>query len=199
MNTIRLLAVLNIFAGFAAASGYCSLVVEVTAPNGKRPAANITVTEQNGRELYQMAEGRDATFCDLGLRPVTVKVGGDGTCDQVIVREVPLYWQKTNHLKVVYDVTPCLVESVHVFRFCTYLFRISDSDGKWIPDASILVAPGDRVLRSDTSGRVRADVPLGDITASVGAPGFADQTFHDECNSRKAAETQEQIVHLERK
>ena len=195
-NTLRLLAFFCIFGGASAAADYCSLIVEVTAPNGKKPAANIMVTEQNGRELYQLAEGRDAQFCDLGLRPVTVKVGGDRTCDQVIIRDVPLYWQKTKFLKVIYDIIPCLVDSPHVFRFCTYLFRVSEPGGKWIPSASIMVMPGDRTLKTDTSGRVRVDVRPGAITASISAPEYTTQTFDGTCTAEKAAEPQEILIRL---
>jgi hypothetical protein len=199
MITLRLLTVLCSFAAAASASGYCSLIVEVRTPDGKRPTANVTVTEQNGRELYQLAEGQDARFCGLGLRPVTVKVGGDRTCNQVVINDVPLYWQKTHYLKVLYDIMPCLVESTHVFRFCTYLFRISDDAGKWISGASVQVAPGDRLLRSDDYGRARVDAEIGAIIAAISAPGYTARSFDSTCTPEKAVEQHEEPIRLTRK
>src|ERR1700722_6017722 len=122
MRDLTILTALFTLTLAASAADYCSLTVEVRTPDGKRPEANVTVLQHDGHELYQMAERGDARFCGLGLRPVTVKVGGDGTCNQVVVHDVPLYWEKEHHVKVVYDVMPCLVEPPKVRRFCTYLF-----------------------------------------------------------------------------
>jgi len=189
------------FAAIASASGdYCSLVVEVVAPNGKRPTADVTVIEQNGRKLEQLSEGQDAKFCDLGLLPVSVKVGDDVTCNQVIVSEVPLSWLKTYHLKVIYDLKPCLKDLPHLpTPFCTYLFRISDTAGKWISGASAQVMPGNLTLASDTSGRVSVDTNLGSVTATISAAGYSTRSFDSTCTVAKSAEPEEAFIRLSRK
>src|SRR5271165_4175820 len=122
MITARGLFILWVFIAFArGASDYCSLVVEVVAPDGKRPISLVTVTEQNGRKLEQLQRGQDVRFCDLGILPVTVKVGGDDTCNQVVVNEVPMFWQKTYHSKITYDPRPCLEDTAHpLVSACTY-------------------------------------------------------------------------------
>lgn len=200
MSTARALLTMGVFAVLAVASGdYCSLVVEVQAPNGKRPIALVSVTEQNGRTLEQLRRGQDARFCDLGVRPVTVKVGADDTCNQVIVKEVPLSWQKTNHLRITYDPKPCLDDTVHpLVPTCTYLLRISDDTGKWISGASVSWGSGDLMLKTDDAGRVIVDAKLGSVKATITAPGYVTRPFDSACDSAKATEPQEELIKLTR-
>ncbi len=186
-------------AGPVLASDYCSLVVDVVTPGGKRPVADVTVIEQNGRKQNQIVKGREARFCDLGVSPVNVKVGGDGTCNQVTVNNVPLSWQKTYRLKITYDPEPCLEESPHLSRFCTYVFRISDTSGTWISGASVRVMPGDFTLTTDAAGRASSDVKIGKVSAVITAPGFSTESVDTTCNAQGAAEPQDVFVRLARR
>jgi hypothetical protein len=198
MNSVKLILVLGLVtAAQAAPAGYCSLVVSVTDPNGKRPTAIITVIEQGGRTIDGFSEGRDVRFCDLGLLPVTVKVGADDSCNQVTVNNVPMSWLQTYHLKITYDLRPCLEDKPRVpSPFCTYLFRISDSTGKWVTDASVHVEPINLTLKSDDSGRVSVDMKLGSVAATIDAPGYATQSFASMCTLAKAYEPQEALIKL---
>jgi len=201
MITANAWLLLSAFAPLAAASGgYCSLVVDVVTPNGKKPVALVGVTEQNGRKLELLQRGQAARFCDLGVRSVTVKVGGDDTCNQVVVNDVPMFWQKTYHLKVTYDPEPCLRDTAHALvPTCTYLLRVSDDAGKWISGASVLLVPGNLTLKSDDSGRVIFDAKLGSAAATITAPGFTEKSFDSNCTTAKAAEPQEDLITLIRK
>lgn len=60
----------------------CSLVVRAVAPDGRRVEAPISVTEMSGRTEDRDPSEEDARFCDLGILPVTVNVGGEGSCNQ---------------------------------------------------------------------------------------------------------------------
>jgi hypothetical protein len=133
------------------------------------------------------------------VRPVTVKVGADDTCNQVVVHEVPLSWHKTYRLRITYDPKPCLEDTVHpLVPTCTYLLRVSDGTGKWISGASILWASGKLALESDGSGRAIADAKLGPVTATISAPGYLTQSFEGTCTAAKATETQEELIKLGR-
>jgi len=201
MKATRILLALAAFVVLATASGdYCSLVVEVVTPDGERPIALISVVEQNGRKLEQLRRGQDARFCDLGILPVTVKVGGDDTCNQVVVNGVPLSWQETHHMKITYDPKPCLEDTAHpLVPTCTYLFRVSDGAGKWIPGASIIWASGNFALKSDDSGRAIVDAKLGSVKATISAPGYLTQSIDRTCTAAKATEPQEELIKLSRK
>src|SRR6476620_12762089 len=87
-------------------TGLLLATVRVIAPNNRRPGVAVSVVEKNGRIQEQDQEKSDLRFCDLGGLPVTVKVGEDGTCNQVIVREVPVGWEEPYFLSVFYDPVP---------------------------------------------------------------------------------------------
>ena len=86
----------------------CSLVIRVLAPDGLRPEVTITVRERNGRTEQKDQEDKDVRFCDLGILPVEVKVGSDGMCNAVTVRNVPVSLDDTFLLNVTYDPVPCM-------------------------------------------------------------------------------------------
>lgn len=198
MKTIRLLLLtLSAAASAAGAADYCSLVVRVVDPNGRRPTAEVTVTEQGGRKLTQIEEGNDAKFCDLGLRPVTVDVGDVGTCNQVRISDVPLTWNATYHLKITYDPVPCLKEPPHILpRYCTFLFRVEDDRGKWVPGAAVAVMPSGLTLKTDIAGRASFDPDLGSFSVTISASGYSGRSFERTCTPEKSREPQEEIVKL---
>src|SRR5271166_4987070 len=89
---------------------YCSLVVKIIDPQGRRRDARITVEEKDGRNVIKEAETGEAKYCDLGIFPVTVTIGHP-ECNQVVIRNVPLTWDMTTNTTAIYDVKPCQVDS----------------------------------------------------------------------------------------
>jgi hypothetical protein len=138
-----------------AGQDYCSLTVRVVTPDGRRPQVSVSVQEANGRVVEKDHESRDVRFCDLGGLPVTVKVGGSDTCNQVIVREVPIAWNEPYLLKVTYDPEPCLVCLPPPPRpICRVVFRIADRAGGWVPGAAINIShPAATSKITDSFGR----------------------------------------------
>ena len=99
LHSLKLAAVLiALGSDWALAADYCSLVVRVVSPEGDRPEVLVSVREKDGRLIAPDPTSGDVRFCDLGMRPVTVRVGADDTCNQVTVANVPLWWHETlNH------------------------------------------------------------------------------------------------------
>lgn len=168
----------------AAAQEYCSLTVGVLAPNGLRPRVSITVQEKDGRIEDREQVSTDARFCDLGGLPVTVKVGDEGTCNQVIVRDVPVAWQEPYLLRVTYDPEPCLRDLPRpVNPACRVIFRVANPAGDWASKARIVVlGPRQLTLEADSLGRASFIVSPGQTvtgtaksTGGAGAAKFAFQ------------------------
>ena len=166
-----------------AAQDYCSLTVRVTAPNGRRPGVAVSVIEKNGRIQEQDQEKSDLRFCDLGGLPVTVKVGEDGTCNQVIVREVPVGWEEPYFLSVLYDPVPCLHDLPRSpVPTCRVVFRVKDSTGQWVPGATINIAqPVTKELRTDRFGRSSLLIKLGDSVTGIAINQQASAHFKYQC------------------
>ena len=151
--------------------------MRVVTPNGLRPEVAVSVEEKNGHIQEQEPTSKDAQFCDLGGLPVTVRVGYDGSCNQVIVREVPVVWREPYLLRVMYDPTPCNRDLPRPpVPVCRMVFRVSGSDGKWLERARIeILQPTLVELRTDKFGRaslvakadqeVRGSVSMGDRVA----------------------------------
>jgi hypothetical protein len=179
------------------ADDYCSLVVRVLDPKGRRPETIVSVHERNGRMIETEPTNKDATFCDLGLTSVTVKVGADGTCNQVIVNNVRLYWRETSHLTVTYDWELCDQEPVPSAT-CIILFRISDVNGKWLERSSINFAePRIPAKQTDSAGRARTVVGAGQrASGTVTAAGYVTKTFSSSCS--RSEPLREELIKLER-
>ena len=144
----------------------------------------VSVIEKNGRreEKSQDTSG-DVQFCDLGILPVTVVVGQKG-CNQIVVKDVPLSWRQPYTLHVTWDWEPCQKDAVPPPKpLCQVLFRIADSDGKWIKKAAVtLREPALPQLRTDSAGRVFFIVGLNDrVRGTVGAPGYVLKKFSFAC------------------
>jgi hypothetical protein len=181
----------------AMSDNYCSLVVQVVAPNGKRPAADVRVTEENGRKLDQITDGMDARFCDLGVRPVTVEVGSAGTCNQVRVNSVPLAWGETYHLKITYDPVPCLRDLPHISpRYCTYVFRVQNEQGKWLPNATLSISPAGLSQRTDNAGRAMFTPAIGPFMLKIRAAGYGARSLEGNCTPAESHEPQERLIQL---
>ena len=194
---VAILAVLSYW-GACAAEPYCSLHVEATAPNGKRPVVLVKVIEPNGRTTTKFQRSQDVQFCNLGILPVTVQVGPDNSCNEVVVHEVPVQWQEPYHLKVTYD--PCAERAP---RFpspemvgCEFLFRVTDTAGGPIAGAFVQIQPSSIKEDTDAYGRALVGVKVGDFTAAISASGYTEQTFRTSCTREKSGEPQEQWIKL---
>ncbi len=195
--TKALVLIMFVTAPAIASTDYCSLIVQVISPNGKRPTAEVSVVDESGRTTSQIEEGKDARFCDLGLRPVTVEVGGRDTCNQVTVSGVPLAWNETYHLKVTYDPMPCLKDSPHILpAYCTYLFRVKNENGTPIARATLLVLPSNLSLKTDSAGRASFDPSLGPFSVTINFPGYSSRSFEGTCTPAKSREPQEEVIKL---
>jgi hypothetical protein len=169
----------------AGAADVCSLTVRVLSPGGKRLVVPVSVEEQNGRVQEKDQNGADVQFCDLGILPVTVKVGSDTLCNQVTVKDVPITWERSYLLVVTYDPDSCSrLEYVPMpVPTCPILFRVSDSIGSWIPGASIKIsAPASYVLKTDIHGRAYFLAKVEDkLSGTVRAPGYNTTDFTATC------------------
>ena len=149
-------------AGCLFGQNVCSLAVRVLSPDGKRPEVAVSVEEKSGRREEVDQEDSDVQFCDLGGLPVTVKVGDDGTCNQVVIRGVPVSWNQPYLLVVTYDPEACPkdVPSSPV-PTCRIVFRVSNTRGEWIKGAMIKIdQPSPTELKADLFGRASFVVAL---------------------------------------
>jgi hypothetical protein len=166
------------------AQSFCSLTVRALYPDGQPADAMVSVQEKSGRIESVRQTAKDVRFCDLGALPVTVKVGLDSTCNQVVIHNVPLTWNATTHLTVTYDIDPCLVEKPPPpSPVCRIVFRIADTTGKWISGIPInLSAPAPTTLQTDEFGRASFLAKLGDrIDGSVDGEGYVPVSFNASC------------------
>ena len=194
-----LLLVLGSLHGIAVAD-YCSLAVRVLSPEQRRPVdVLVSVREKSGRVVEKETTTEDVRFCGLGITPVTVTVGGD-TCNQVVVRDVPLEWNEQYLLTVTYDPEPCMPERPPApVPVCQVLFRVSDSKGNWIEKASIHFqgSSGLPPMETDSAGRALGVLKLGDkITGAVDSRGYASKPFSVSCS--RSDPVREQSIKLER-
>jgi hypothetical protein len=166
------------------ADGACSLVVRVLLPDGRRPHVPITVVEQSGRVDEKHQEDHDVRFCDLGILPVTVKVGSAGMCNQTAIENVPMSFGESYLLLVTYDALACVDTVRPPVPLCQVLFRVSDTTGTWMPNLPItLSSPVQRILRTDQFGRAFFGAKSGDkIVGSLTSLGLRDVNFGWECS-----------------
>lgn len=180
------------------AQEYCSLRVKVVAPNGKRPEAQVEIREKNGRRIEkEQAPGHDVTFCDLGIRPVTVIVGLK-ECE-VVVSDVYLRRGKPYTLRVVYDQENCMDERPPTpTPYCETLLRVNSQDTKWVKGATVKFDGRTWVpLQTDEAGRALFSIGKGDsVQGSVSAPRFETTKFSVGCSEPKS---QEKILMLRKK
>lgn len=158
------------------AQEYCSLRVRVLTPDGHRPAVSVYVEEKGGRQEEGEQDRGDVSFCDLGGLPVTVRVGEEGSCNQATIRNVPVAWDEPYTLTVIYDPTPCLRDLPRApVPTCRTVFRVADSDGKWVRGATInLTQPTAARIRTDRFGRASFVTKLGDcLQGAIDSPGQA--------------------------
>jgi hypothetical protein len=168
-----------------AAQDFCSLKVRVLTPNGQRLEVPIAVREKNGRNIEKkQGLAEDVKFCDLGISPVTITVGLKG-CYEIVVNEVPLFWKEPYTLKVIYDYKPCQRDLLPPPEpLCEVLFRIRDSNGRWVNSAKIDIdEPHKSRLQTDNAGRGHLFVKVAQtLRGTVSATGYATKNFSFECS-----------------
>jgi len=166
------------------AADHCSLQVTVTDPAGKPVTARVLVEEKNGWRVELPAQPVPAKFCGLGITAVTVTVGDLG-CDQVVVRNVPLEWDETTNLSVVYDEAPCRGEAPPVAA-CTFLLRFvsgghEPAGGAWFQQHK----PFSESHQADEFGRILIRIPAGqDLLGLASASGFKPTQVSISCESK---------------
>src|SRR6185312_6253557 len=139
----------------SAAERYCSLTVTVSSTTGARVEAFVSVQDQSGRVTEKETEAGKGTaeFCDLGITTVTVKVGDDGSCNQVVVKNVPLVWEETQRLAVTYQPDACPADSPRLAPLkCALMIRVQDATGA-VPNAAIKGSEDLSTQTSDEYGR----------------------------------------------
>lgn len=176
----------------------CSLVVRALTPSGERPKVPISVREGNGRFEEKYQDGDDVGFCDLGILPVTVTVGSDSMCDQVIIQGVQVSIDETHLLRVTYDPEGCGERIPPPLPACVVLFRVADLDGNWVPGALIRVTnPAPAEQFADKHGRVLFEVRVGvTFRANVSKAGWRSQDITWTCPD---SDPHERVVKLEKR
>lgn len=183
--------------GVASASPKCSLRVRVVSPDGRRPEAPISVRERDGHVTEKDQEEGDVSFCDLGILPVDVTVGSDGMCNQVTVRDVPISLERSYVLQVTYDPDACTERIPPPVPVCDVLFRVSDTNGDWLPGATVaLKRQNGPEKHTDEYGRAELVIRLGEtISGSVGHQGFQSAPFSLSCT--RSGPRQEKRISLQ--
>ena len=172
---------------------YCSLTVRVMGPEGQPLVASVTVRNHAGnRRTDRTSESGMAEFCDLGIKPVDVIVGGDG-CGEVTIRDVELVWGKTIVLPVTYS--PCWLRGDGPpMTACLILLRFSDKQGLPISDVTIRTRSGDYPGVSDRYGRILTLTGFGTtLEGTASGAGFQNKTFAILC-SRSEAVIEREVV-----
>jgi hypothetical protein len=137
-----------------------------------------------------MAEGNSNTS-SLAMFPSAIWGTTDNSksrtgrnLQSVIVREVPLSWNEPHLLTVHYDLEACIKETPPPpVPLCRIVFRVANSDGKWVSAASIQMAnPRSARLTADEYGRASSMVKVGDeVGGSISAFGYEPADFNISC------------------
>jgi hypothetical protein len=171
----------------AAASPYCSLVVTVSSRGGDRLESQVSVQGADGKVIDKETKAGEGTaqFCDLGIVPVSVKVGDDGTCNQVVVREVPLRWNETVNLAITYEPYECAGDAIPLpVRSCSIMLRVLDAHGSPISGAVFHSDDNAVNLISDEYGRLLVRLTRGrPLAALVSARSYLKAGISVECPS----------------
>jgi len=204
MKCITILMLLGCAAVPTAAQSYCSLQVRVIDEQG-RPVPNVMVRVLEDEERLQQNERHSGVvrFCDLGVGPVQVRVGGSG-CRIVSIESVPLEWGKTVSQTVVYDGSTCNIDRIEIpAGICSIIFRFVTEDRKPIANVS-LVPPARRTAPpiSDSAGRMLVTLFPGEtVQATATATGYTPAPIDQTCsgNASRNARWRDQFVMLEKR
>jgi hypothetical protein len=161
---------------------YCSLVVKVVDPQQRRATARVTVEERDGRTEVKETEGGDLEFCDLGISPVTITVGHPA-CNQAVVRNVGLEWNRTTETTIIYDRAACLTDTPPVAA-CQILLRFRNPQQEALAKVTLeLQTPHPWTLSSDKFGRELIRVVAGQrLRGQATAEGYRPATIDIDCS-----------------
>jgi len=187
--TLAILSLLLSACGYSAlgqAAEFCSLAVRVLSWDLRHPGyVPVSVREKSGRVIQKFTTGQNENllFCDLGITPVTVTVGTD--CNQTIVKDVPLNWTWGYQylLTVTYDSETCYPGPLLHTPLCYELFRVADTAGNWIENASIQFQ-GDqfKAMSTDNAGRALLTSGVGkSVEGTISANGYQSKQFSISC------------------
>lgn len=185
---------LCLFGGRLFGETYCSLIVkvELTAPG---PETNVAVVEDNGWKTELETSRGQARFCGLGFGPVSITVGSQGDCGEVVLKHVGLDWNHTRRISVIYDRSECTREIMPVAA-CGFLLRFVGPDRSPIRGVSFkLTAPYPETYAGDAYGRImlRVFAAVGSSLSGVGsASGYSPVDVETPCTN----ERRERIVTL---
>jgi hypothetical protein len=186
-NLLCLIFLLRISAPLFA-SDHCSLVVKVSDPQGKGVDAPVTVVERSGRVTKLKSSVDGARFCDLGISPVDVFVG-DPACNQSAVRTVPLEWDVTSVVAIIYDRSPCVGERPPV-PACEFLIRFVDGSHNGVSEVSVRTqSPYELNTQADTFGRFHIRIPASKVlVGTAAANGYRTASFRLACTVVRSEE-----------
>jgi hypothetical protein len=162
-----------------------SLIVTVVDPSENEVEAAVALIDTNGTRIEKENERGGVKFEGLGVQPVTVIVGKP-SCNQVTVRDVPLRWGETVHVKVFYNIQDCLID-LPKSSSCSIVIRVQDAGANPVPRPNIAIsAPHKNVLVGDQFGRSFVVVPFGHmLSAEVSAVGMESSLVNVPCNRNK--------------
>lgn len=167
MSQLRDIVMCVFVAGIFAvnAYAYCALKVEVKSPSGDHVArVPIEVLREHRISIAEAASDANghAEICDLPLGFVDVVVGQD-ICGSVMVRSIKPLWPQTVELVVTYADLGC--NHVAPSPRALVLFRVKDTDGKFVEGASFTDASqlNQGTTSSDVSGRIFRSVQRGQV------------------------------------
>lgn len=169
----------------ALGQGHCSLQVNVVNAEGLEVEASVQVTEENGRIVKKENQIGGVQFCDLGITPVTVIVGGENACNGVTVHNIRLRWEITNFVRVIYDRETCLYDPpASTVPLCMVLLRVKDSKQNWLSGSAVTVsAPTQESYTTDQYGRVMLRARYdSDLEGVVKQEGYSPQKFKFVCS-----------------
>ncbi len=165
--------------------GHPATEVELTVIEESTTRAQTTRTDSLGM----------ARVCDLGLSPVTLRVGKQG-CYQVTVTRAVLPFGN-NRLSVIYDRgrDPCTLDPPAPSG-CAYLLRILDEKKRAVPNARVqgrFVGP--KTAITDSFGRALVVIRNGTTERiRIEAEGFLSHAEAFECSSEPLNEKPIQLV-----
>jgi hypothetical protein len=174
----------------APAQDFCSLTVRVANPDGYKPTGvPVILVESNGRVEPGTTKNGEVKFCDLGLSPVTVTVGGSDRCGELAVRNVAVNWGTERVLKVIYDHAYCNGDEIQNAG-CLDLLRFVDELARPVAGVHLEAATGvAHEVQSDGYGRAMVKLQSGETAVlNARSPGHKPETVELTCSGTSKRE-----------
>lgn len=195
MRNFLPVSIMLVAAATLQAAGYCSLKVKVQGPSGNAVDTRVVIEEEHGWKAEKATRHGQVEFCGLGINPVTVTVGSVG-CNQVVVHNVPLGWNETTTLPVLYDRESCQGETLPVAA-CAFLLRFADANHGPIAASFKAEKPFPNSHNGDEYGRIFIRIAAGqELSGTASAPGYKPTPVSIPCVSKN--QRLDQVVVLEK-